>query len=271
MPSKTKATRENQIASHHGGLSERSADSSAPPNTISTAALQVGLAHLIHEINDPLHVVYNAADLLQSHLPNNGGSGDPVVDELFLRSLKNGVEQLHSLVTSLRSELESLWEINPTLDTVDLTSVIDTVLEAEATRLAAQEICVVTEMADPLPPIQGNKKLLERALSNVCKNAIAAMPGGGVLSVLAVARDRSVVLELSDTGVGIPPEVDVFQPFATAKSGGMGLGLAVARHIVSIHGGMISYRSRSGKGTTFFLSFPRKNGSNNLPTPPVDE
>jgi signal transduction histidine kinase len=82
------------------------------------------------------------------------------------------------------------------------------------------------------------------------------MPEGGILSVRAGACERSVSFELVDTGGGIPPDLDVFQPFVTSKSGAMGLGLAITRHIVETHDGTITYRSQPGKGTTFCLSFP---------------
>lgn len=59
-----------------------------------------------------------------------------------------------------------------------------------------------------------------------------------------------------DTGGGISPDLDVFQPFATTKSGAMGLGLTITRHIVESHDGTITYRSQPGEGTTFCLAFP---------------
>ena len=71
------------------------------------------------------------------------------------------------------------------------------------------------------------------------------------MSVSAGARAGSVWLEIADTGAGIAPDLDAFQPFTTSKPRGMGLGLAITRHIVEIHGGTITYQSASGKGTTF--------------------
>lgn len=73
----------------------------------------------------------------------------------------------------------------------------------------------------------------------------------------AGTRERSLWFELSDTGVEIPSDLDVFQPFATSKPGGMGLGLAITRHIVETHGGTMSYKSQPSKGTTLYLSLPQ--------------
>jgi light-regulated signal transduction histidine kinase (bacteriophytochrome) len=80
---------------------------------------------------------------------------------------------------------------------------------------------------------------------------------GGDLRVAAGGDVRSVCIELADTGVGIPPDVDIFQPFVTSKPGGMGLGLVITRHIVETHGGTITYGSQPGRGTTFCVTLPR--------------
>jgi two-component system sensor kinase FixL len=76
------------------------------------------------------------------------------------------------------------------------------------------------------------------------------------LSVRTGACERSVFVEVADTGRGIPPDLDVFQPFVTSKPGAMGLGLTIARHIVESHDGTIVYRSQSKNGTIFSFDFP---------------
>jgi signal transduction histidine kinase len=84
------------------------------------------------------------------------------------------------------------------------------------------------------------------------------MPEGGVLAVSATSRESSVWIEISDTGEGTRPDVDIFQPFATSKPGGMGLGLAITRHVIETHGGTITYKCRPGTGMTFRINFPSK-------------
>src|SRR5262249_4029082 len=101
-------------------------------------------------------------------------------------------------------------------------------------------------------------------------NAIDAMEeAGGTLAVRigwprdaessAVLRDR-IVLEVSDTGVGIKPEEtpDIFNPFFTTKSGGTGLGLAIAHKIIEDHGGPVTFLSAPGEGTVFTVTLPRR-------------
>lgn len=82
------------------------------------------------------------------------------------------------------------------------------------------------------------------------------MPQGGTLTVRAYHAGEQVRLEVSDTGVGIPAGVDIFEPFTTTKPQGTGLGLTVVRQIVAAHHGTLTYHSIPGQGTTFTLVLP---------------
>jgi len=93
-------------------------------------------------------------------------------------------------------------------------------------------------------------------LLNVCKNAVEAMPDGGILSCKAYQENDRFVLEISDTGIGIPDGLDVFQLFKTTKPYGTGLGLPIVEQIISEHRGTVDFSSQVGKGTTFRISLP---------------
>jgi signal transduction histidine kinase len=97
---------------------------------------------------------------------------------------------------------------------------------------------------------------LKQVLLNLCKNAVEAMAGGGTLTIRGHHFAGLVSLEITDTGVGIPADVDIFQLFKTTKDYGTGLGLVIVRQIISAHQGTIAYRSVPGKGTTFTVSLP---------------
>ena len=95
---------------------------------------------------------------------------------------------------------------------------------------------------------------------NIVFNAVQAMPYGGDLVVTTALDDETnlAVLEITDTGVGIPADKleQIFAPFYTDKSRGTGLGLCIARSIIEKHGGRIAVRSRPGDGSTFTVTLP---------------
>ena len=99
---------------------------------------------------------------------------------------------------------------------------------------------------------------MEQALTNLVLNAVEAMPTGGTLIIGLAAGDRWLTITISDTGPGVPPDIQrrMFEPFFTTKTRGTGLGLAVARRVVEEHGGTIDVASESAKGTTFTIRLP---------------
>jgi signal transduction histidine kinase len=97
---------------------------------------------------------------------------------------------------------------------------------------------------------------MRQVILNLANNAVDAMPGGGQLTVKALSSGDGVVLEITDTGIGISPDVDIFEPFFTTKPHGTGIGLTIVRQIVQAHRGTISYHSEPGKGTSFFIRLP---------------
>ena len=100
---------------------------------------------------------------------------------------------------------------------------------------------------------------LHRALINIINNAQDAMPQGGVLHIIASRENNRLSFSISDSGVGIPPEIKdkIFDAFVTAgKKRGTGLGLAITKRIIDQHGGTIEVESESGKGTRFIVKIP---------------
>ena len=102
--------------------------------------------------------------------------------------------------------------------------------------------------------------LMHRVLSNLILNAIDAMPAGGTLTVATRAEGDSIIISVSDTGVGLTPEERdrLFTPYYTSKQHGTGLGLAIVQSVVSDHHGTISVQSAQGSGTTFIIRLPRE-------------
>ena len=100
--------------------------------------------------------------------------------------------------------------------------------------------------------------ILKRILTNLVSNAVQAMPEGGKLSVHVYRNGGSTIMEVSDTGRGIPEDVKakLFTPLFTTKSKGQGFGLAVVKRMTEALGGSVTFESKVGEGTKFIVSLP---------------
>jgi signal transduction histidine kinase len=121
----------------------------------------------------------------------------------------------------------------------------------------AEGIEVTLEVAENLPPVTADREEMRLVLVNLCGNAMEAMPKGGKLAI-RLRHDRAVILEVEDTGVGIPPEdmPRLFDPAFSTKTRGTGLGLAIVQRAVEDTGGRITVRSEPGKGSVFTVTIP---------------
>jgi len=128
--------------------------------------------------------------------------------------------------------------------------------------LEMRNIRIQFEVAAALPKVAGDASQLQQVFLNLFTNAVDAMPGGGTLAVRASAAEggERVRCDVEDTGDGIADAMlaHIFEPFVTSKAQGegTGLGLAVARDIVTRHGGTIEVKSHEGHGTCFTLYLP---------------
>lgn len=95
-----------------------------------------------------------------------------------------------------------------------------------------------------------------RVVLNLCNNAVEAMPDGGTLTIRSYARAGWLCLDIEDTGNGIPAGMNIFYPGISNKSQASGLGLPIVRELVEQQHGTISYTTKPGNGTTFYLKFP---------------
>ena len=118
------------------------------------------------------------------------------------------------------------------------------------------EITLDLRFEENLPFVNVDRQKLKQVVLNLGKNAVEAMPRGGVLTANMCERNGRMILEIIDTGDGIPEGEDVFQLFKTTKPEGTGLGLAIVQQIVSEHRGIIEYTSRPPVGTIFRVSLP---------------
>jgi len=119
---------------------------------------------------------------------------------------------------------------------------------------------VVLDFGDDVPIIQADGRQMEQVFMNLLLNAIQVMSHKGMVTVATRTQGRQVVVTVSDTGPGIPPDRigRIFEPFFTTRSQGTGLGLAIVKKIVEAHGGRIEAVSTPGSGARFTVTLPRE-------------
>ena len=141
---------------------------------------------------------------------------------------------------------------------VGLDAVVARMVDFLAPTARMQGVTVNWQAEPDLPPVSLDVEMFEKALLNLMLNAEDAMPDGGVLTLQVRAEPGWVVLDVIDTGAGIPDDVvpTLFRPFMTTKPDGNGLGLATAKKIVLAHGGDIAVQSEVGRGTKFTVRLP---------------
>lgn len=209
-------------------------------------------AKLVHEIGNPLNSMSIALQLLQRRL------GQFAVEEHVRSSFQALTGQMARLANLLQEFRSLSRRQQPKLQPMDVRTLVGEVLAAEAPIHTERKIVVEQRIAPDLPLIHVDPDKLRQVLLNLCKNAVEAMPGGGTLTVSARNSGNQILLEVSDTGVGIPYGVNILEPFVTTKAEGTGLGLPIMRQIVSAHGGTLDYTSSPGEGTTFIVMLLRR-------------
>ena len=227
------------------------------------ATLGTTAAVFAHEIANPLNGISTSLQIAQARL-KKAQSHDPIVLET-LKGASEEVERLGSLLKNYRGMARPQhfkWE--PT----DIVRIMREVLAPASLSYNRAAITVKFKCDESLPLINADREKMKQVILNICNNAVEAMPNGGMLEAKAYNRDERVIVEISDSGIGIPEDMDVFQMFNTTKPEGTGLGLAIVQQIVSDHHGTVTYVSEPEKGTTFTLSFPinisTSSGSNEI-------
>ncbi|MGA2660407.1 MAG: ATP-binding protein [Verrucomicrobiota bacterium] len=221
------------------------------------AALGVLAAGVAHEIRNPLTAIKTALFALQKRLPPDSpafGQGQIVEREVSrLERIVNG------FLRFARPAEPQPATIRAGLPLAEVQALLGPELAKTGIQLETEELSPMQIHADPAQ--------LQQVLINLVQNAADSMGSGGRIVLRArpdhqriAEKDTAVaVLEVADTGKGIPPEVEkrLFDPFFTTKAGGTGLGLSIAVRMVELNGGVLQYQTQVNRGSTFGIVFPR--------------
>lgn len=202
---------------------------------------------MAHDLNNLFTTILARVDLLRA-------TDGP--DPQSVTAIENAAEDAVEIVRRLR-EL-ARYRRGGQRERVDPNALLDDAVAVTQPRWHGRAKIQAEVQRGEVPPIMGRTSELREALVNVILNAVDAMPNGGRLTLSSRRAGDRVVLEIADTGVGIPSEIQprIFDPFFTTKAEGSGLGLSVAYGIVRQHHGEMSVQSGPDGGTTFRLALP---------------
>jgi signal transduction histidine kinase len=215
-------------------------------------------AGVSHELRNPLGSISGYAELIQERVQTD----DDVV--------KRGLDTIISESERSKHIIERLLGYarlrEPSLETVDINSIIEDTLPLIGHQLMQDNVSLVKEYGSLLPHVRVDVEQMKEVFINLILNSHQAMPDGGTLHIVTGFRDDSIVIRVADEGHGIPEDHlnRLFDPFFTTKDGGTGLGLPTAYRIVERHGGSIDVESVLGKGSTFTI---RLKAATNLEEP----
>ena len=216
-------------------------------------------AGVVHEINNPLATISACAEALESRVAEGAYGQSPEVEDLreYLQLIRNEAFRCKQITNGLLDFSRARAGRHAPVFIADVVELAARLIQHQR-RGARVEVRAAAE--DAQLQVTGDEGQLQQAVITLAENAIDAMPRGGTLTLRARREGQTAVVEVSDTGVGIPEEnlPKIFDPFFTTKEvgRGTGLGLAVCYGIVTEHGGRISVESAVGRGTTFTLTLP---------------
>jgi len=218
------------------------------------------LANMSHELRTPLNAIIGFSEVLMQRMFGELN----VKQEEYLKDIYESGRHLLSLINDILdlSKIEA-GRMELELTAFDLPTAIDSALTLVRERATRRGIALQKTLDARVGPVQADERKVRQVVLNLLSNAIKFTPEGGRIEVRAVPVDGSVEVSVTDTGVGIAPEDQeaVFEEFrqvgtSAAKQEGTGLGLALCRKFVELHGGTIWVTSAVGAGSTFTFRLP---------------
>ena len=215
------------------------------------AALGKLTSGVAHEIKNPLNAMVIHVALLRERLRRASPETQASLD-----TLEKEIRRLDQVIQGF---LRFTRPEDLQLTSVPLRELFDEVERLVSAEAKASGIEIETELAEELPPVHGDRELLQQVFLNLVRNAEEAMPHGGRLHLEASRTEDGVEIVIADSGVGIEPEMleKIFDLYVTTKQKGSGIGLSMVYRIVQLHGGEIAVESQKGDGMRFTIHLPQ--------------
>ncbi len=214
------------------------------------------LLDISHELKNPLYSSLIFLRKLKSTL--NG-----VIDEngaiQTIGLIERNVEKAQRILASMQNFQTGMTQTKS--EPANLEKIMRMVLQTNASFCEQQRITIGSEFSAAEPLVFGDELQLNQVFTNLVKNAIDAMPNGGMLTVRLYEAGGVLQAEISDTGEGISDEIKdhIFEPFVTTKKqdSGIGIGLTLSKRIITQHHGKIEFETELGWGTNFLVTLPK--------------
>jgi two-component system phosphate regulon sensor histidine kinase PhoR len=228
--------------------------------TLLTKMRRDFVANVSHELKTPLSAIRGFAETLR-----DGALDDAPAARRFTERILVQCRRLQALLDDLLtlSRLESVDTAALPMEKVDLAPLVERAVELVGATAREKAVEIKVEL-EPVPLVSGHPASLERLAVNLLDNAVKYNRPGGKVAVALAPRQASVVLQVIDTGIGIPASSlpRLFERFyrvdkgRSREEGGTGLGLAIVKHIAQLHGGRVEVESKEGIGSTFRVTLP---------------
>jgi len=225
----------------------------------SARAKEQFLGLVTHELRSPLGAIRNWASILAQK------GGDPAILKRGVEAIERNTQLQAALIEDILDEVRvATGKLHLELDQVDLGAMLHSVLDSAAAAATAKSIAIERDIPDEALRVRADRNRLQQILWNIVTNALKFTPASGRVRAELRCVDDWIEVAITDTGRGISPEFlpHVFEHFRQEHSGvqaqgGLGLGMAITRKLVELHGGSIFAASPgAGKGSTFTVRLP---------------
>ncbi|WP_059369637.1 two-component system sensor histidine kinase NtrB [Treponema endosymbiont of Eucomonympha sp.] len=216
-------------------------------------------ANVAHEIKNPLGSISIHIQLIQKALVKARGAGGLLPGEKFLERylgiVNEEIERLNKIVVDF---LYAVRPVRPVLALTNPDEALKKAAEFLRPELSAKRVELKLSLAPECPDLLLDEKLFRQVILNLAKNAVAALPDGGILAFSSRVRHDRYILTVADNGHGMEPETAarIFEPYFTTKADGTGLGMTMAYKIIREFLGDIDVKSIAGEGTAVVISLP---------------